>query len=106
MPWRARPQKAADGSLSGDDQILEVLADRLAVSQVVVMRDERIDQRFVLGAPRLPQRHTAELAKAALDRRRVDCDRRRRASHPGANADRALGCRQLDVAAAMERKQQ
>lgn len=49
-----------------------MLPDGLAVPEVVVLRDERVDQRLLLGPPHLPQHDRAELARAALDRRRID----------------------------------
>src|SRR5258705_13770862 len=65
MPRRARPQETADRSLARDDQILEVLTDGLAGPEVVMVSDERIDERLVIGAPRLPQCHPPELAQTA-----------------------------------------
>src|SRR5690606_15676518 len=67
----ARPEEARDRPAPCSHQILEVLADRLPIAEVVVLLDERPHYWLVDRAPHLAELDWPELAKARLERRGI-----------------------------------
>ncbi|MBM2813118.1 MAG: hypothetical protein HW416_3877, partial [Chloroflexi bacterium] len=45
MTWCRRPGQASQNPLLGKDQILQMLADRLRVPQVVMLLEQAVEQR-------------------------------------------------------------
>src|ERR1700687_3360106 len=99
---RAEGQTRHGPSLS-PDQILQMLADRLAVAQIVVLRQQAVEQRLVRGAPYPADVQSAELRQAHLQRLRLDAQNVRRLALRQRIVARAANRRQLDQSGPMQR---
>ena len=63
VPWGRGPGQAGDGLALSPHQILERLADRLGVSQIVVPLHEAAEELFLRRAPHLPDLQVAQLGR-------------------------------------------
>src|SRR2546427_10224423 len=68
VPRRRRPCQTCHRPLSGKDHELELFADRLDVMKVVMLFDERIEQRLFRRPPHQPKLQRTEILQAELDR--------------------------------------
>jgi len=75
MPWRARPRDASHGPPLRPSQVLQVLADRLFVAEVMIGFDQTIEQRFICRSPCLLEFHRTEVAQRRLQRRGFEPNR-------------------------------
>ena len=106
VPRRRGPGDAGDRPPSRHDEIFEVRADRLLIPEIVVLRQEAVDERFVRGATHLVHDQRPQRVQRHRDRRRVDQDRRRARARPPRLAGGPLRRRELDVAGAMQPQEQ
>jgi len=106
--WRGADAHAthAHGPIRRDDQIFQVLADGLLVPEIVVLRQQAVEERFVRGATHLVNHQRPQRAQQHRDRRRVDQDRRRARARPPRLAGGPLRRRELDMAGAMQPEEQ
>jgi hypothetical protein len=83
-----------------------MFAHRRGVTQIVVLVEERADQRLLGCPPHLPDRDRPQIAQRGLQGFRRDLDSRRNA--PPVRGDRAspLRRRKPDVASAIQSQQQ
>ena len=106
VPRRRAPRQARDGTLVRPHQVLQMLAHRLLVAQVMMGFHQAVEQRLLGRASRLLKLDGLDLAQRAWDRRAVDQHRRR----PGPPRQRVRGRvthrRQLDRAGPVEHQQQ
>src|SRR6516162_3365991 len=56
MARRRTPGQARDRSAFGPDQILQLLAHRLLIAQIMMMLDEAVEQRLLRRSPHLLER--------------------------------------------------
>ena len=68
MPRRRGEGHTGHRSAKGKDKILEVLADRLAVPQVVILLDQAVEEFLRCGAPHLADLQGQDPGKGALER--------------------------------------
>lgn len=77
MPWRRTPSHTGDRPSVGPHQILEMLAHRLLVAQIVVVLDEAVEQGLVGGAAHLHNLDWTQLPQRSHYGGRIDQHRRR-----------------------------
>src|SRR6266567_2861864 len=77
MTRRRTPCHAGDGSSLRPHQILQVLAHRLLVSEIVMMFDETVEQGFVGCSSDLLKRDRTDISESAVERRGIDQNRLR-----------------------------
>src|SRR2546425_2096052 len=83
-----------------------MLADGLLVPEIVMLRQQTVEEAFVRRAAHLMERHRSQRAQRRVDRRGVDQDRWRTRARPPRLARRPLRWRELDVAPTMQPQQQ
>src|SRR5450432_3570712 len=74
MPGRRAPRDACDGSSLRPDQIFQVFAHWLLVTEIVMMLDETVKQRFLGCSSDLLKRDRADVGESAGQRCHVDQD--------------------------------
>ncbi len=67
MPCGRREGKACDRSVPGKSHVLEVLSNRLSVSQVVVLLYEAVENLFQGASSHLPNRDGEKLSQRLFD---------------------------------------
>src|ERR1700689_4736327 len=77
MARRRTPCHAGDGSGLRPHQVLQVLAYRLLVSEIVMMFDKTVEQGLIGCSSDLLQRDRTDVSKSAGERRGVDQNRLR-----------------------------
>ena len=108
-PERARgrsPREARHRAIAGDDEVFQVLADRLLIAQIVILREQAVEERLVGRPADLMEDQRAERAERLVDRRRVDEHRRRAPARSPRLTRRPLRWRELNVAGAMQPQEQ
>src|SRR5712692_9108695 len=68
VPWRRAPRETSDGTSLGQNQILQVLAHRLLIAQVMMVLDQAVEQRLLRRAANLLKFDEPELTQLAADR--------------------------------------
>jgi len=76
VTWRRGPRHAGDGPTLRVYQVLEVLADRLRVAEVVVLLKETVEKRLIRRPPHLAKGQRPQRVQDAAQRRGVDGSRR------------------------------
>ena len=61
VPRRRRPRQARQEPLPGTDHVLQMLAHRLRVSEIVVGLDQAVEHRLLLRTPNLPERQRKQV---------------------------------------------
>src|ERR1017187_3542371 len=102
MTRRRTPCHAGDGSSLRPHQILQVLAHRLLVSEIVMMFDETVEQGFVGCSSDLFQCDRTDVSESAVERRGVDRNRLRLVSLHKRIERGLTNRRQLDLACPMQ----
>jgi len=97
-----RPAEAPNGSPLGEHQVLQVLAHRRRVAEVVVLLDERVDEPLRGRAPYLSQLDRTDLRERPLDGRLVHLHERWRVPDRRAPPAPPPRWRQHDVVGSME----
>jgi hypothetical protein len=108
-PERARgrsPREARHRAVGGDDEILQVLADRLLIAEIVMLREQTVEEAFVRRAAYLMEEEWAERPERRLDGTRVDQDRRRARARSPRLPRGPLRGREVNLAGAMQPQEQ
>ncbi len=101
------PREAGHRAIAGHHEILQVLADRPAVAEIVMVAQQLREERFVVGAPHQPDRQRPQRGHRTGDRRGgVRRAGRHAAVGDGVVARRAAFGGQFDVPGAMQHQHQ
>src|SRR5215469_10860216 len=74
MPYRRRPRHASHGPLPGKHHVFDLLADRLDVTQVMVLGKQSIEELFFWSTSHKLKFQHPQLLKAAGDWRLIQRD--------------------------------
>src|ERR1017187_845150 len=105
MTRRRTPCHAGDGSSLRPHQILQVLSHWLLVTEIVMMLDEAVEQRFVGCSSDLLKRDRTDVDKCTRQRRHVDQDRLLSVSLYERIERGLTNRRQFDLACAVQHQQ-
>ena len=105
-PRGRSPREARHRAVAGDDEILQVLADRLLVAEIVMLREQAVEEAFVRRAADLMEAERAQRPERRLDGTRVDQDRRRACARSPGLPGGPLRGREVNMAGAMQPQEQ
>ena len=75
-PGGGTPSQTGDGSLPDEGHVLEMLADDLAVTEIMMFTDETVVEGFHRGVPDHGHRDGTVVSKTTIDRRLIHDNRR------------------------------
>src|SRR5580693_4106884 len=100
------PREARHRAIAGDDEIFQMLPDRLLVAEIVMLREQAVEEAFVRRAADLMEPEGGQRSECRLDGTGVDQDRRRtRARSPGLPGG-PLRSREVNMTGAMQPQEQ
>ena len=103
---RRAPRETGDRSARCEAQEFQVLADGLLIPQVVILREQPVEESFVGGPPDLVHEDRAQLPQRRDQGTRVEQHGGRARAWPPGFLGRPLGRRQDEVARPMQPQQQ
>lgn len=106
VPWGGRPEQTGDRPAMGKGHILEVLSDRLGITQVVVLADEAVTELLLRGPADLLEVDGKQRIDGAMDRCLINRNPGRRLAVGQGVGNLPFGRRQLDPALGFEEQQQ
>jgi hypothetical protein len=106
VPGGRRPEQAGDGPAVGKGHILEVLSDRLGITQVVVLADEAVTELLLRAPAHLLEADGTQPIDGAMDRCLINRNPVGRLAVGQGIGKLTFGRRQLDPALGFEEQQQ